>query len=67
LMAGRRIMDLGLPKSALVVLVMRDNDYVVPRGDTRLQAGDTLQVLADGEDLRILRVKAGDSDTTVVV
>jgi len=67
LMAGRRIMDLGLPKSALVVLVMRDNDYVVPRGDTRLQAGDTLQVLADGEDLRILRLKAGDSDSTVVV
>ncbi len=65
-MAGRRIMDLGLPKSALVVLVIRDEEYVVPRGDTQLRAGDTLQVLADGEDLRILRVKAGDSDATVV-
>ena len=65
-MAGRRIMDLGLPKSALVVLVIRDQEYVVPRGDTQLRAGDTLQVLADGEDLRILRVKAGDSDATVV-
>lgn len=65
-MAGRRIMDLGLPKSALVVLVIRDQEYVVPRGDTQLRAGDTLQVSADGEDLRILRVKAGDSDATVV-
>ncbi len=61
-MVGQRIMDLAMPKEALVVLVTRGEEFVVPRGDTRLQAGDTLQVLADGEDLRVLRLKAGDND-----
>ena len=61
-MVGQRIMDLGMPKGALVVLVTRAEEFVVPRGDTRLQAGDTLQVFSEGEDLRVLRVEAGDDD-----
>ena len=45
--AGRRLVDLGLPPGALVVLVRRDGRYVVPTGATDLRAGDAALVLAD--------------------
>ena len=45
--ASKQIVEVGLPKSALIVLIRRDNDFIVPRGDTVLEPGDTLLVLAD--------------------
>lgn len=45
--AGQRVMDLGLPGGALVVLVTRADERVVPQGSTVLQPGDGLLLLAD--------------------
>lgn len=45
--AGKQLVDVRLPKSALVVLVSRDEDYLVPRGGTVLLEGDLLMVLAE--------------------
>jgi cell volume regulation protein A len=53
--AGKRIMDLHLPASALVVLIARGDDFIAPRGATVLQAGDTLQVLTDKREIPALR------------
>ncbi len=49
---GRRISDLGMPRDASVVAVVRDRRVVVPRGDTTLQAGDEVIALVteDAED-----------------
>lgn len=47
---GKQIVDLELPKSALIVLLSRNEDFLVPRGSTILQAGDTLMVLAEKKD-----------------
>jgi trk system potassium uptake protein TrkA len=49
---GRRISDLGMPRDASVVAVIRDRRVVVPRGDTTLQAGDEVIALVteDAED-----------------
>ena len=47
---GKQIVDLELPKSALMVLLSRNEDFLVPRGSTILQAGDTLMVLAEKKD-----------------
>lgn len=44
--AGQRIMDLGLPGDALVILVSREGEFLIPKGPTVLQAGDSVQVLA---------------------
>jgi trk system potassium uptake protein TrkA len=46
------IADLGIPREATVVAVVRDDRLVVPRGDTVLQIGDEvlLLVTADAED-----------------
>ncbi|MVN88268.1 potassium/proton antiporter [Deinococcus sp. HMF7620] len=43
---GQRILNLGLPAEALIVLICREEQYIIPRGDTRIQAGDVLQILA---------------------
>lgn len=48
---GKRIMDLGLPPSVLVVLIRRGREFLVPKGQTELKHGDTLLVLAEREGI----------------
>jgi len=47
--AGARLRDLGLPRDALVSLIVRGNEALLPRGSTRLEAGDRLLVLVRRE------------------
>jgi trk system potassium uptake protein TrkA len=49
---GRAIADLGMPRDASVVAVVRDRRVVVPRGDTVLLPGDEVIALVtvDSED-----------------
>ena len=42
LTAGPRLADLALPDGALAVMVRRGEEYLIPNGDTVLQAGDHL-------------------------
>lgn len=53
--AGKQIVEAGLPRGALITLVMRDQEFLVPNGDTVLRAGDKLLVLASEEGLASLR------------
>ncbi len=46
--AGTTIADLGLPRGATVVAVVRDGHVVVPRGDTAVDAGDEVLLLVTG-------------------
>ncbi len=41
----RTILDLGVPRSATIVAIIRSGHVVVPRGDTVLQAGDEVLTL----------------------
>jgi len=52
--AGARIRELGLPRDALVSLVARGDEALLPRGSTRLEAGDRLIVLVRREVARDL-------------
>ncbi|HWT25303.1 MAG TPA: potassium/proton antiporter [Solirubrobacteraceae bacterium] len=52
--AGARIRELGLPRDALVSLVVRGSEALLPRGSTRLEAGDRLLVLVRREVARDL-------------
>jgi trk system potassium uptake protein TrkA len=49
---GVSVADLGVPRDATIVAVVRNDHLLVPRGDTRLAAGDEVLVLitADAED-----------------
>jgi trk system potassium uptake protein len=42
---GRSIVDLGIPRDATVVAVIRKDHVIVPRGDTILYAGDEVVAL----------------------
>lgn len=46
---GKRLLDLGLPKKALIILIERKGRCFVPDGGTVLEAGDVLVVSADHE------------------
>jgi trk system potassium uptake protein TrkA len=49
---GKLISELGVPRDASIVAVIRDRRVVVPRGDTRLDEGDEVIALVteDSED-----------------
>ena len=53
--ADREIVELDLPRDSTVVAVVRNDRVVVPRGDTRLQAGDEVLVMVTGESLDDIR------------
>ncbi len=48
---GKAIVKLGLPKPALIVLIVRDGKYIQPNGSTILEEGDKLLVLANNKDV----------------
>jgi cell volume regulation protein A len=47
--AGMRIRDLGLPRDALVNVIVRGDEALPPRGSTRIERGDRLHVLVRQE------------------
>jgi potassium/hydrogen antiporter len=51
---GHRVRDLGLPRDAVVNVIVREGQAIPPRGTTRLRAGDRLHVLIRQESAREL-------------
>lgn len=47
---GRRVMDVSMPDQTLLVMVKRKKKYFIPRGNTQLDAGDTLLIITDNEE-----------------
>jgi potassium/hydrogen antiporter len=48
---GRRVRELGLPRTALLAVILRGSEAIPPRGSTRVQAGDRLYVITRAESL----------------
>lgn len=44
---GRQIKDLGIPKGAIVAVILRGREKIIPRGDSELKSGDTLVIGAE--------------------
>lgn len=55
--SGLRVMDLHMPEDALVVLIGRGDEFIVPGGSTLIEANDALLVLADRPELERLRAR----------
>lgn len=47
---NKRIIDLNFPKSAFIVMIKRNGQYIRPGGSTVLEAKDVLMVLADRKE-----------------
>jgi cell volume regulation protein A len=62
---GRAVAEVGLPAGVLILLIRRGPGFVVPRGQTLLEAFDTLTLLAKPVDLVAaqarLQTQRGDS------
>ena len=50
LISGNTLNKVSLPDNTLVVMVCRDGDYFVPKGNAVLQMGDKLLILSDRND-----------------
>ena len=46
---GKAVMDLDLPKSALIVLIHRDGKYITANGATQIEPKDHLLIMADSK------------------
>ena len=51
--AGRTIAEVPWPREAVVASVRRGERLLLPRGDTRLEPGDELSAVVDGEAARL--------------
>jgi cell volume regulation protein A len=49
---GARVRDLGLPRDALVNVIVRGDSALPPRGSTRIEEGDRLHIVVRGEAAR---------------
>ena len=49
LVNGSRLLDIGIPRQTLVIMVRRGEDFFVPTGQSELQEGDQLLVLTDND------------------
>lgn len=61
---GKMIKELGLPSNAIIALIERDDDIIIPKGNVRLQAGDVLvigsEALKNGRSLHLTEVNIGE-------
>jgi potassium/hydrogen antiporter len=46
---GHRVRELGLPRDALLSVIVRGDEAVLPRGSTRVESGDRLHVVVRSE------------------
>lgn len=53
--AGRLVSQITWPHDSVIATLRRGRQLVIPRGDTVLQAGDVLAVVAEGEALATVR------------
>jgi trk system potassium uptake protein TrkA len=61
---GKRIVDIGLPRSSIVVAVDRKNeDLLIPTGDTSLRAGDAVILMVKNESREDVRAVLAGAKT----
>ena len=46
---GKKILDLGFPKNAIIAMLRREGEFITPKGTTEILADDQLLVLAENE------------------
>ncbi len=52
---GKSVAQLRLPRSAVLVSITRGDEVIIPRGDTRLRAGDVVTTLCEASAVDAIR------------
>ncbi|MBN1823382.1 MAG: potassium/proton antiporter [Endomicrobiales bacterium] len=50
-MIGKAVSEIGLPQDSLITLIARNEDFIVPSGQTVLESGDVLLTLVNNNNL----------------
>ncbi|HNQ98099.1 MAG TPA: TrkA C-terminal domain-containing protein [Treponemataceae bacterium] len=53
--SGKPIVEIGLPRDSLIVLINRNENFLVPSGGTVLEEGDVVLVLVNQKNLAEVR------------
>ncbi len=56
---GKMIRDLNVPEKCLIMLISRNDKFVIPSGSTIIEGGDVLLVLSNTEDFSIFQKTIG--------
>jgi cell volume regulation protein A len=56
---GKTIVELYLPQEFLIILIVRQNKFIIPSGGIRIYTGDTLIVLSDKETFALVQKQFG--------
>lgn len=57
---GKKLWEITLPKEVIVGCILRGDSTMIPRGDTRILAGDQLVVISgDGQEIAALKELTG--------
>ncbi len=51
---GKQLLELGFPPGALVVLINRGDEFLIPKGKTTVESGDTFLLLADEDEVDLV-------------
>ena len=64
---GKPLSDIKIPNDAVIVSVVRDQEFIIPRGNTVLRAGDKVMLLAKNEALHYVKAMflPGEGDITL--
>jgi potassium/hydrogen antiporter len=54
-LVGKMVLELGLPKSVLIVMIRREDKFIIPKGRTSLKPFDTVSLIADRDGLKQAR------------
>ena len=59
--AGKRLLEIKLPKEGIVGCILRGDTTLIPKGDTHIQAGDILIVITgNGNELNMIHALTGN-------
>ena len=47
--AGKPVRELAIPEKSVLIAITRGDKVIIPRGDTVVQSGDQILVLADAQ------------------
>ena len=53
---GKTLMELDLPKGMIIGAIVRDNDVIIPKGSSTLEANDRIVVFCLSDDLSGLKM-----------
>ena len=61
--AQKQVWEIALPKEVIIGCILRRDQTLIPRGDTRILAGDILVLIAgnEQEEIAILELKGGEA------